>query len=590
MIKAPWTIMKIFYVIVILLISNVLLLGQKPDAIKEYNAGLEYYNLRNYKSAIPFFEAAVKKDPSFIYAYRVLISCEEQEGNLQRAAELYEKVLELSPSDKTICYNLALTYIDLKDYNKSSLYLKKALKLDATYTKAANKLKEIEDYLERQRAKNNASNTVATDSEGDSKSIENKVYNSALKAYREEAYSNCLAILNEYNGDITNPDFYYLKAITLQHLGERENAIEAYEMTLELDDRHFNANLNLGKVYYNDKNFEEAVHLFETAYLRRKNDVKLLYSLAKAHYYAKEYKEAIPYFEDYTARNSKDGEAWRLLGESYSKIGKSKNAAKAYDEAKKYGASNDDLSEDIENSIARYGKKASEYTKAGNYDQAIVVLEKAITEHSEAASLHFNLGLNYMEVGNTKKARDEFKKTIDLEPSHAKAYQGLGLLYYERGEFKEAAAYYLATIDAGKHDQYVYYKLGSCYYKLKRFKSAIEAYNEAVRLNPKEKRYHFGVGASYLAIDEHYKAIDAMKAALALDAMYLDAQYHICIALVKTSQYEKCIAEAEKILQKSSQYAKAYLVIGHAHKRMGNYVLADEFQKKAERLDPTLKQ
>ncbi|MFT5647234.1 MAG: tetratricopeptide (TPR) repeat protein, partial [Aureispira sp.] len=48
--------------------------------------------------------------------------------------------------------------------------------------------------------------------------------------------------------------------------------------------------------------------------------------------------------------------------------------------------------------------------------------------------------------------------------------------------------------------------------------------------------------------------------------------------------------EAEKILAKNSEYAKAYLVIGNAHKRMGNYILADNFQKKAERMDPSLKQ
>ena len=43
-------------------------------------------------------------------------------------------------------------------------------------------------------------------------------------------------------------------------------------------------------------------------------------------------------------------------------------------------------------------------------------------------------------------------------------------------------------------------------------------------------------------------------------------------------------------LQKNNLYAKAFLVIGHAYKRMGNYLKADEYQKKAVRLDPSLKQ
>ncbi|MDC0231211.1 tetratricopeptide repeat protein [Aureispira] len=577
----------IFAVSLLVLLSP--LSAQKTDAKKEYNSGLQYYNLHNYKAAIPFFEAAIRKDNAFVYAYRVLISCYEMEGNLQKAANLYEKVVELSPSDKQVSYNLALTYIELQEYNKSLIYLKKSLKIDPAYAKATNKLKEVEAYIEKHNSENKGKEYTRVVVEED-KSAENNIYNAALHEYREQSFSTCLSKLNTYQGEVHNPNFYYLKAIALQHLGERENAIEAYERTLELDDRHFNSNLNLGKIYYNDHNFEEAIHLLETAYLQRKNDMKLLYSLAKAHYYFKEYQEAIVYFELFIERNTNEGEAWSLLGESYSKIGKSKNAAKAFEEAKKHGSNNDHISEHIENNVAKYGKKASEYTKSGNYRQAILVLEKGIEEHSEAASLHFNLGLNYLEVGNSKKAREEFKKTIDLEPAHAKAYQGLALLYYERQEYKDAAAYYLATIDAGKHDEYVYYKLGSCYYKLNRFEPASEAYQEAIKLNSMNKHYHFALALSYLALDKNYKSIASLEIAIKLDPMFLDAQYHICVNLIKTSQYEKCIAEAEKILQKNNLYAKAFLVIGHAYKRMGNYLKADEYQKKAVRLDPSLKQ
>lgn len=571
-------------VMMLLLGCGSILVAQKPEAIKEYNAGLTYFKLKNYKGAIPFFEAAISKDPNFVHAFRALISCHEETGQNEIAVDLYERVIELSPSDKTLCYNLALTYISLEEYQKSVLYLRKALQIDPAYSKATNKLKEIEEYLDKQAAQENIR------ADGDAQTIENKAYNAALEVYRTKDYNRCLTKLNDYKGEITNPDFYYLKAIAHQHIGERENAIAAYENTLELDDRHFNTNLNLGRIYYNDRNYLEAIPLLETAYLRRDKDVNLLYDLAKAHFYAQEYQAANVYLEDYTKRNSKNAEAWRLLGESYSKLGKSKNAAKAFEWARKYGTNDDDLHNHLDDNISKYGREASEYTKDGKYEEAIKVLEKGIIEHSEAASLHFNLGLNYMEVGNTKKAREEFKKTIDLEPAHAKAYQGLGQIYYEREEFQEAGAYYLATIDAGKQDEFVYYKLGSCWFKLKRFENAIIAYQKAIGLNSKEKRYYFSLGLSYLALDKHYDAIAAMDNALRIDPLFLDAKYHIAISYLKMSEYDTCIAKAEEILKQDSQYAKAYLVIGHAHKRMGNYGLASDFQKKAERLDPSLRQ
>ncbi|MBL4648652.1 MAG: tetratricopeptide repeat protein, partial [Aureispira sp.] len=425
---------------------------------------------------------------------------------------------------------------------------------------------------------------------GDAREIEDQVYKVALQSYREKAYADCLAKLKDYAGEITNPNFYYLMAITLQHLGDRAAAIVDYERVLKLDDLHFNTNLNLGRIYYNDKNYEAATELLETAYSRRENDLDLLYDLTKAHFYNKNYTTVIPYLEAYLKRNSDGGEAWRMLGESYSKTGKSRSASKAFEKADRYSTGNDELYKHLEGSIAKYGREASEYSKDGKYKEAISVLEKGIMEHSKAASLHFNLGLNYIEVGNVKKASEEFRKTIDLEPAHAKAYQGLGLIHYEREEYREAGAYYLATIEAGKQDEFVYYKLGSCFFKLKNFNKAVDAYQQSIRLNPNQKRYHFGLGASYIALNEHYDAIAAMEIALKLDPMYLDAQYNIAVAYLKMSQYDKSITEAEKILAKNSEYAKAYLVIGHAHKRMGNYILADSFQKKAERIDPSLKQ
>jgi Tfp pilus assembly protein PilF len=82
----------------------------------------------------------------------------------------------------------------------------------------------------------------------------------------------------------------------------------------------------------------------------------------------------------------------------------------------------------------------------------------------------------------------------------------------------------------------------------------------------------------------------AFRKALALDPNFLDAQYHICINFIEQAAFKKCILEGEKIIAKDDGYANAYLVIGHAYKRMGQFGLADKYQKRAERINPKLKQ
>lgn len=580
--------MRIYQMLLILplLLSVSISAAQEPAAIKEYNAGLKYFNLHNYLAASPFFEDAIKKDPTFVNAYKILIRCQEELGQRQLAIQTYQRAIEIAPSDKRLCYNLASAYIGLNDYERAIVYLQKALEIDVAYVKAANKLKEVKDYLARQDAQKYALLVEASEAEDN---LEKELYQAALELYRKDKFKEALQKLEDFEEDVTMVDFYYLKAITLQNLGKRDEGIVQYEMALELDDRHFNTNLNLGTIYYNDKNYVEAVKLLETAYARKPNDMPLLYDLGQAQYYAKEYKAAITSLEKYTSHHSKNSEAWLLLGKSYSELDQSKSAASAFDKARQYGGQDDDIANSLQNSIAKYGREASELTQKGNFQGAIDILEQAIEEHSEEASLYFNLGLNYMEVGNYKKARTAFTKAIDMDATHAKAYQALGLIYYEKEEFSTAAAYYQATIDAGKYDEYVYYKLGSCMYKLKRIDQAIEYYYKAIEIQPNIKQFHFGVALAHIAKKENNKSIEALRKALEIDAMYLDAQYHICVNYIEMNQYENCIAEAELLLAKDGLYAKAYLVIAHSYKRMGQYMAAEKYQAKAVELDPTLR-
>ena len=563
------------------------LIAQKKGAIKAYSAGLEYYNMGNYEAAVPFFEESIKVDQAFIYAHRVLISCYEQLDKEVEAIAAYEVLIPLAPSDRTLPYNLAMSYLEKKDYQKAKVYLKKALAVDPAYGKAANKLKELETYLNRAIKRSE----LAVEQEEDQVVLQaKKVYNKALVAYRAKDYITSIQLLSSFIEPVEFPDFYYLLAISYQQEGEIEKTIESYERVLEVDDRHFDTNLNLGILLYNQKKFEASVPLLETAHARRKNDRNIIYNLAKAYYYATDYTLAIPQLEQYLKLNTKNGEAWFLLGTAYSKTKSSRKAEQAYTKAKKYGRNDADILDNLEASAASFGKKAGDLSKTGNYQEAINVLEQGVKEHSKAASLHFNLALNYVRVGNNKRAREEFKKTVELDASHGKAYQGLASIYYEREAYSEAAAYYLATIDAGKQDAVVFYKLGNCYFRMNRFKQAIDAYQKSIALNPKEKMFHYALGLSLLRNKSNKASTLALRKALALDPNFLDAQYHICINYIEQAAFKKCILEGEKIIAKDSEYAKAYLVIGHAYKRMGQFGLADKYQKRAERIDPKLKQ
>ncbi|AFC26674.1 tetratricopeptide repeat protein [Saprospira grandis] len=565
-----------------LLLFSGTLLAQNKAAIKAYNTALSYYQSRDYETAAPLFEQAIQESPDFYYAHRSLISCYEQMGQLDKAVLAYLAALKLAPHDFDLHFNLSQTYIQLEEWAAAKKALEQSLDISPTDRKALQSLEQIERYLAQKEAPKEEQVIKEERS-----SPSDKVYNAALALYRKGEYQQARGQLQAFSGQVSQADFYYLWALCEQQLGERTAAIEQYEAALALDDRHFNSNYNLGILYYNDRNYEEAQALLETAYQKQPKKKDLAKHLALSYYLGNNMEKAEPFLAK-LAPKIQSAELYYYWSKTLLQLGRKKESQKALARAKKLDKSGE-LQVDIQNDLAEYGQLASEYRKNGNYQKAIEVLEEAIAKHGDEAALHFNLGLNYLEVGNSLKAQKEFAKTVALTPGHAKAYSALGDIHYQAEKYSEAAAYFKACIEAGMQDAYSYYQLGSSLYKLNRFQESAESFEQAIAKNPKEKQFYFALGLSYLRQKKNDLSIQNFEKALALDPYFIDAQYHICVNYIETNRFLDAIDEAEKIIEKDPKFAKAYLTLAHSHKRLGNLAEADKYRKKAIRLDPSLR-
>jgi tetratricopeptide (TPR) repeat protein len=88
-------------------------------ALGYYDKGLIAFNKDDYKTAIPWFEKAVKQDEKFAFAWDNLGVCRRNLGDLDGALEAYLKSNKLDPKGKMPLMNIPVVYEYKKDYDKA---------------------------------------------------------------------------------------------------------------------------------------------------------------------------------------------------------------------------------------------------------------------------------------------------------------------------------------------------------------------------------------------------------------------------------------------------------------------------------------
>lgn len=101
--------------------------SKNPEALRQYNAGINYIKIEEYGVALTYFEKAVAADPKFVFAMDNLAICYRRTGELDKALATYDRSIALSPKGHTALQNVPVIYELKKDYAKAIEAYKKFL-------------------------------------------------------------------------------------------------------------------------------------------------------------------------------------------------------------------------------------------------------------------------------------------------------------------------------------------------------------------------------------------------------------------------------------------------------------------------------
>ena len=117
----------------------------------------------------------------------------------------------------------------------------------------------------------------------------------------------------------------------------------------------------------------------------------------------------------------------------------------------------------------------------GNYEEAIIQLERAIEINDKIAALHLLLGRNYFAIEENDEAIFEFTKAYSLNPTDPIPNWYVSQVYARLGEYSKAVQAAETAVNDAPSDPAMYGNLGTMYYRDLQYNRAIEALELAVR-------------------------------------------------------------------------------------------------------------
>jgi len=134
--------------------------------------------------------------------------------------------------------------------------------------------------------------------------------------------------------------------------------------------------------------------------------------------------EAEKKYSDALTHNPRQRDAYIGLGEIELKRNNISGAGKYFDEASSLDVEEEDMQ--------MFNKMAIRHRRSGRPDEAIKVLERAISHFPDDAVLYYNLGRAYLDNKNQEMAISHFKDALKLDPTLVEAEEML-ILVKKRG-------------------------------------------------------------------------------------------------------------------------------------------------------------
>ena len=465
-------------------------------------------NLRlgNIEAAIKHAERAFEIDPDNLEAAVLLGGLYTAQGKTDLAIERYEKALKLHPESEKLALFLAGAYLDKKDVQKAEKQLKKMLRNHPGSPVGNYELGRIyllrEDYDKALKHLNDSIQNAPTfskpylavgyvrEAKGDKKGAV-EMFRKVLELTPEnnELRNHVIALLlalddpkgaieeNErlkfFQQDSTN--VHYNRAMILMQQEQYGEAISEFEIVLGREPGNSSARYFLGSAHTRLRDYGKAME--ELAKIDPQDRLYPSAVEARAHLLRKMGKltQALQIVNEALASHPKDVGLHRVLGLTYSTLGRHDKAEEAIKAGIVLAPENKEMIYTL----------ANVYEKAGKYRKGIRLMEEELEKNPDNVDALNYIGYTLADYGeDLDKALAMTQKALELRPNDGYITDSVGWVLYRLGRVEEAVEMLEKAVEIVQDEPVILEHLGDVYLDAERKDEALRTYIRARESNP----------------------------------------------------------------------------------------------------------
>ncbi len=446
----------------------------------------------------------------------------------KQAIEMLYKALELENDNVEILFQLGELYFLLKNFPRATHYLNKVLEKDSDHLDALKIIEKIYIYTnEFQKAYEYAMKVF--DNQNNSENLFN-----VIEILAKQGDLNKISELESSKWADTKVLYGIAKAFYDNK--QFDKAKEKLEKALNLNPENEAALVLLGKIYFDEDDFEKSKNIFLTFPKTTENPEVLNY-LGLFALEEMKFTDAIKYFSK--ASNS-----------------------------------------DKQNHTYFYNL-ANAYFYNGWFNEAKKCYLNAICIAPDVVGYRYSLAYLYYEEKDFEKAKKEIDYILEHNPEYGPAHVINALLKFENKDFLGAKNELETNIKNGNNDIFTLIAISKVYKELGLYEKAEAILQEVINKNPDSLNYQCKLAEVYIEKKQFDKAIDIIEKVLKSNENYIIAYTLAAKAYYLKNNFEKTKYYAQQSISLDMNFAPGYYYLALVRFFEKDYDEAIECMKRA---------